>query len=176
MRIWDLNVELRHNVSIGYMHAWSVHGLGALAYSQIACPPQGDDPHALLLPVVLVPVLDPVFELCQLPLDFGQACVVPQPEGSHTHDGVEPSAESEGVKRIHQAVVDPLYKPPEVFFCDERVQDLGVEIGVGGRQIALDHPIALYSYDARGVVQWRVEGDVRVRMRKARMRWTPGEL
>ena len=145
-------------------------------HGQIACPAQRNDAHTLLRSNRVVPILDPALQVGELLLHSREACIVPQPKGSNAHDGIEPGAEGEGVEGIDQGVVDLLYDGPEIVLGDLRIEDLGVEIGVGRGQVALDHPVALDAYDAGGVVQRRVERDMGVRVGKARVRGPPGKF
>ena len=51
---------------------------------------------------------------------------------------------------------------PEFGLGDQRVEDLGVKVRVGGGEVAGDHPVAFDADDARGGVFWAGEGDVGV--------------
>ena len=64
----------------------------------------------------------------------------------------------------------------KVRFRHPRLEYLGVYVAKGRRQVAHDHPIALYADDAGCDVERRRERDVGVGMRIARVGWTPGDL
>jgi hypothetical protein len=170
MGVWDLNVKLRLLVAV----LPCMHRRGT--YCEVACPPQWNDLDALALANVSVPVFNPPLEMGQLPLDARQAHVVPQPKGGDAHDGVEARAEGEWVKGLDKRVVDLLDQHPEVVLADQRVQNLRVQVGKGGCQVARHHPVPLYADDAGVVVQLRLEGHMGVRMRKAGVRRPPGKL
>lgn len=145
-------------------------------HGQIACPLQRNDAHALLLSSRAVPVFYPTLDVGKLPLHSGQTRIVPQPKGRDAHYGIEPGAESERIEGVDQATVDLLDDLPKIVLGDLRVEDLGIEVGVGRGQVALDHPIALDANDAGAVVQGRVERDVGIRVREARVGGAPGKF
>lgn len=147
-----------------------------MAYRKISRPPQWDNLDSLFLPHLSVPALYPALQLVQLSLDARHAHVVPQPEGRDAQDRVEPGAEGKGIKGGNQRVVDLLDELAEVVFGDQRVQDLRVQVGEGGGQVALDHPVALDADDLGGVVELAVERDVRVGVREAGVGGAPRKL
>lgn len=146
------------------------------AYRQVTGSPQRNNLDAFLDAHILVPVVDPPFQLGQFRLDTRETNILPQPQRGNAHDGVETGAEGEGIKGVDEGVVDLLDQQAEVVLGDEGVEDLGIQVGKGRGQVALDHPVALDADDARGPVQLRVERHMGVGMGKAGVRGTPGKL
>lgn len=121
-----------------------------------------------------VPLLDPRLQAGQLPLSGRHAQVVPEPAGDGADDAIDDVASGIRVERLAERGVERANDLAELGLRDAgRVQDLGVEVGKGGREVAVEEPVAAHADDAGGGVLGRVDGHVRVEVRVARVLGAP---
>jgi len=160
---------------------WDAERRGGITHIHISRPPQRHDSRRAPRTTLLTPALHLAVPIIQIPfqpreagLHGRTAHVLPGPAGEQGQDTIEDVAPAAGVEGRDQLAVDAVDERAEILFGDAgRIEDLGVEVGEGGRQVALEHPVAADADDACGVVERRGDGHVRVWVWEAGVRGSP---
>ena len=154
MRIWNLYVQ-----------------------TQEARPPQIDQPHLSAFPFSLfIPPLDPFLHIPDSSFDSSPAKVVPQEARRDAHQSIEPTCPSVRLKRMLQHWIQRLNHSSELRLGHPQVQDLRVEVLKSWIQVSCHQPISLYANDTSSRVGRRRNSNMRIQMRKTRMRRSPRKL
>ena len=158
----------------------SLH-ISSLTHRQVRCLAEGDNlgrDNAVVgagrLLLLGVPPLDPFLQAAQARLGRGQAHVVPEPAGGQPQEAVQDVSHAVRVERGHEFAVELLDDAAKLQLRESGwVENLGVQVGEGRSQVALDEPVPPNPDDARRCVFWGVGRNMGVQVRIARMLRAP---
>lgn len=149
-------------------------GIGDLYVQRhVRGPSKTPDMHSVFGADVPIPALDPGFHLLQLAFDTRGIEIIPDPPRQESQGPVQPVSDAKRVKGLDQALVDGRNHAAKLLLRQQGVQDLRIEVGQGGRQVPLDHPVPADANDTGGEIFLRADRDVGVEVRIAWVRRAP---